>query len=152
VQIGAIKSGAVKSQPVKVDVKAVAPGILALDAGGSHTLAVNYPGGALNGSQNPVHAGEYVVVYLTGQGLVDRPVANGAEALDNPLALPLAAVRATLGGKPALVTFAGLAPGFVGLLQVNLLVPDIPGGEQALEVTVGDVAANSTVLSVAASR
>jgi uncharacterized protein (TIGR03437 family) len=50
------------------------------------------------------------------------------------------------------VSFAGLAPGFVGLLQVNLLVPDISGGEQALEVTVGDVAANTTVLSVAANR
>jgi uncharacterized protein (TIGR03437 family) len=40
----------------------------------------------------------------------------------------------------------------VGLLQINLLVPDIPGGEQALEVTVGGAAANPTVLSVAANR
>jgi uncharacterized protein (TIGR03437 family) len=148
---GTTKGGALKSATVKVDVKAVAPGILAIP-GGSHALAVNYPGGALNGSQNPVHAGEYVVLYLTGQGLVDRPVATGAEAGASPLSLPLAAVRATLGGKTAEVSFAGLAPGFVGLLQVNLLVPDIPGGEQALEVTVGDVAANSTVLSVAANR
>ena len=68
------------------------------------------------------------------------------------LSLPLAAVRAKLGGKPAEVAFAGLAPGFVGLLQVNLLVPDVPGGEQALEVTVGDVQANPAVLWVAANR
>ena len=146
-----VQNGALKSASVKVDVRAAAPGILALP-GGSHALAVNYPGGALNASQNPVHPGEYAVVYLTGQGLVDRPVASGAEAPASPLSLPLAAVRAKLGGIPAEVAFAGLAPGFVGLLQVNLLVPDIPGGEQALEVTVGGAAANPTVLSVAANR
>jgi trimeric autotransporter adhesin len=86
------------------------------------------------------------------QGVLDHAVASGAESPADPLALPLAAVAAKLGGKPAEVAFAGLAPGFVGLLQVNLLVPDIPGGEQALEVTVGDVAANVTVVSVAENR
>ena len=146
-----VQSGALESAAVKVDVRPTAPGILAL-GGGSHALAVNYPGGVLNAAQNPVHPGEYVVVYLTGQGLVDRPVANGAEAPANPLSLPLAAVWAKLGGTPAQVDFAGLAPGFAGLLQVNLLVPDVPGGEQALEVTVGDVAANPTLLWVTANR
>ena len=120
--------------------------------GDGHALAVNYPGGALNSLQNPVHPGEYVVVYLTGQGPVDPPVASGAQSPAEPLSLPVAAVRAQLGGKPAEVAFAGLAPGFVGLLQVNLLVPDVPGGEQSLEVTVGDVQANSAVLWVAANR
>ncbi len=146
-----VQNGALQSEPAKVEVTAVAPGILALP-GGSHALAVNYPGGALNGSQDPVHPGEYVVLYLTGQGLVDHPVANGAESPADPLSLPLATVRAKLGGKPAVVAFAGLAPGFVGLLQLNLLVPDTPGGEQPLEVTVGGVAANTTTLSVAADR
>jgi adhesin/invasin len=119
---------------------------------GSHALAVNYPGGALNTPQNPVHPGEYVVVYLTGQGLVDQTVPSGAEAPADPFALPLAPVFAKLGGKAAEIAFAGLAPGFVGLLQINLVVPDIAGGEQALEVTVGDVPANTTVLSVALNR
>jgi uncharacterized protein (TIGR03437 family) len=146
-----VQNGTLKSAPVNVDVRAVAPGIVA-QPGGSHALAVNYSGGALNASQNPVHPGEYVMVYLTGQGLVDPPVSSGAQSPVDPLSLPVAAVRSMLGGKPAVVTWAGLAPGFVGLLQVNLLVPDIPGGEQALEVTVGDIAANPTVLWVAANR
>jgi uncharacterized protein (TIGR03437 family) len=146
-----VRNGVLQSAPAKVDVRAAAPGILTL-SGGSHALAWNYPGGALNAPGNPVHPGEYVVVYLTGQGLVDRAVADGAESPANPLSLPLATVRATLGGKPAEVAFAGLAPGFVGLLQVNLLIPGIAAGEQPLAVTVGDVAANATVVSVAASR
>ena len=34
------------------------------------------------------------------------------------------APTATLGGVPAQVPFAGLAPGFIGLGQVNIIIPD----------------------------
>ena len=146
-----VRTHALESAAAKVAVTVVAPGILA-PGGGGHALAVNYPGGALNSLQNPVHPGDYVVVYLTGQGQVDRPVASGELSPADPLSLSVAAVRARLGGAPAEVAFAGLAPGFVGLLQVNLLVPDVPGGEQSLEVTVGDVQANTAALWVAANR
>ena len=145
-----VHGGALESPAVKVEVRAAAPGILAL--AGDRALAVNYPGGALNTAQNPVHPGEYVVVYLTGQGLVDRTVPSGAESPADPFVLPLAPVSAKLGGKAAEIAFAGLAPGFVGLLQINLLVPDIAAGEQALEVTVGDIPANTAVLSIALNR
>jgi uncharacterized protein (TIGR03437 family) len=145
-----VRSGSRESAAVQVDIAAIAPGVLATDGGGA--LAVNYPGGTLNSALNPVRAGEYVVVYLTGQGRLDPPVASGAESPADPLSLPLAAVAAKLGGKPVEVAFAGMAPGYVGLLQVNLLVPDVPAGEQALDVTVGDVQANTTALWVSANR
>jgi adhesin/invasin len=146
-----VRTGALEGAAAKVEVAAVAPGILA-PGGGGHALAVNYPGGVLNSVQNPVHPGEYVVVYLTGQGRVDPLVASGGQSPVEPLSLPVAAVQAKLGGKPAEVAFAGLTPGFVGLLQVNLLVPYVPGGEQPLEVTVGNVQANPAALWVAANR
>jgi uncharacterized protein (TIGR03437 family) len=146
-----VRTGTLESAAAKADVRLVAPGILA-PGGGGHALAVNYPGGALNSLQNPVHPGEYVVVYLTGQGQVNPPIATGAQSPAQPLSLPVAAVQAKIGGKPAEVAFAGLAPGFVGLLQVNLLVPDVPGGEQSLELTVGDVQANTAALWIAANR
>jgi len=39
---------------------------------------------------------------------------------------------------------AGLAPGFIGLLQMNVRIPDnAPAGEQAFDVSVGGVAAAS---------
>jgi uncharacterized protein (TIGR03437 family) len=39
-------------------------------------------------------------------------------------------LHATIGGVPATVLFAGLTPGFIGLGQVNLLVPDaVPSGD-----------------------
>jgi len=33
-------------------------------------------------------------------------------------------VEATVGGKAAVVHFAGLAPGYVGLYQVNVQIPE----------------------------
>jgi adhesin/invasin len=60
--------------------------------------------------------------------------------------LPPDVVRVTIRGRPATVTFAGLAPGFIGLCQVNLIVPAAASGEQALEITMDGAAANSTVV------
>ena len=45
--------------------------------------------------------------------------------------------------------FAGLAPGFNGLLQMNVLIPDVPPGELSFDVSVGGVAAAPTVISIA---
>jgi len=41
-----------------------------------------------------------------------------------------------------------LAPGFVGLMQMNVLIPDVPPGEQSFDVSIGDVAAATTTISI----
>lgn len=51
------------------------------------------------------------------------------------------------GGKDAPVVF-GLGPRFVGLLQVNVQVPDLPDGDYPVVVTIGGVASNSGLLHV----
>jgi uncharacterized protein (TIGR03437 family) len=75
-------------------------------------------------------------------------VATGAAPPAEPFCVPLAAVEVRVGGQPARIAFDGLAPGFAGLLQMNIVIPDVPAGEQAFEVSIGGVAANPTVLSV----
>jgi uncharacterized protein (TIGR03437 family) len=60
----------------------------------------------------------------------------------------LALTTATIGGVPATVSFSGLAPGFVGLGQVNLLVPNVPAGDQQVIVTIGGVASNPALIAV----
>jgi len=56
-----------------------------------------------------------------------------------------------LGGIPVQVVFAGLAPGFVGLLQINIVIPKSPPGEQTLELTIGNVPAPTALLWVGAN-
>ena len=63
------------------------------------------------------------------------------EANDRPLhhlpwANVSAEVRAPLGDVPAPVLFAGMAPGFLGLTQWNLIVLAVAGGHQTLQVTI----------------
>jgi len=46
------------------------------------------------------------------------------------------------------VAFAGLAPGFIGLLQLNVETPEVAPGQQRLEITIGDQAANPATISI----
>ncbi len=76
----------------------------------------------------PASAGDALVIYCSGLGPVDPPVADG-DAAPLTLSHTVNPVTVTIGGQPAQVLFAGLAPGFAGLYQVNIVVPaSIPGG------------------------
>jgi uncharacterized protein (TIGR03437 family) len=141
-----IQVGSVTSAPVKMQVVETAPAVLTT-AGSNHAMAQN-PYGELNSPDNPAQPGQSVAVFLTGQGLVDNPVANGAVPPSSPVSAPLALVQVQVGGKDASISFAGLATGFVGLLRLDIVIPEVADGEQPLEVSIGGVSASTTVLSV----
>lgn len=136
-----VQSGSLTSAPVSFAVQAVAPGIL--------PVVLDAVTGTLISQQTPARAGQYLTVYVTGQGAVDPPVATGAAAPADPFAFPVAAVTAQTGGVDAMVTFAGMAPGLAGLLQVNLQVPEAGAGNLPLVITVGGVASNPVTVPVA---
>jgi uncharacterized protein (TIGR03437 family) len=142
-----VQSGSTKSAAVDFTVAATAPGAFIV-AQTTHLLAQNLPDYSLNSAQLPQAPGQYCTLYVTGQGAVNPPVATGNVAPDNPLSLPMAQVQVKIGGQPAEVPFAGLTPGFVGLMQINVKIPDIPAGDQPVEITIGGVKAAGTVISV----
>lgn len=77
---------------------------------------------------NPATATEVIVLYATGLGDVQAAVATGsaATAADNATG----SIRVTIGGLPATVNYAGLAPFSVGEYQLNVVVPSgLPSGE-----------------------
>jgi uncharacterized protein (TIGR03437 family) len=72
---------------------------------------------------NPIHREDTITIYLTGLGNTQPAIEAGVAAGSSPT--PTAVVQPTvrIGGVPASVQFAGLAPGQVGVYQINVFVP-----------------------------
>jgi adhesin/invasin len=106
---------------------------------------------SLNSVMNPAHAGEFIFVFFTGVGETDPLAATGQAApLDAPSFGTLTAA-ATIGGESATVSFAGLAPGFVGLAQANVLIPQgvATGPDVPIVIRIGGQISNSAVAAIA---
>jgi uncharacterized protein (TIGR03437 family) len=89
------------------------------------------------------------LLYMTGKGPTTPSVADGQPAPASPPSSLNGTVRATVGGLPANVAFAGLAPGFAGLIQVNVQIPaGLSPGDQPTFVTVGGVPSNAGLITV----
>ena len=135
----------VASNTVNVPVAPSAPGVFAQNASGSGPGLILNPDYSVNTAQNPIAAGNFVILLATGAGTV----AGGAE--DGALAPALGAqtlpVTATVGGQPAPVLYAGPAPGEVnGVLQVNLTIPAATAsGAKPVAITVGGAASQGGI-------
>jgi len=77
---------------------------------------------------------------------------TGAAALQSPLSIVMQMTypTATVGGVAAFVSFAGLAPGFIGVYQVNMQVPQGVAAGNAVPVTLsgGGLMSNTVTISV----
>lgn len=78
---------------------------------------------SLNSAANAVPRGQYIILYATGGGTLSAPLADGAAAGTSPLINVIDNPQLTIGGQPVTPAFAGMAPGFIGLIQINALVP-----------------------------
>ena len=101
---------------------------------------------SINSGSNPAAPGSVVSVYGTGGGAVTPPVTAGNVAGDtlSNVALPFSA---TVNGEPAVVLYAGTAPGLVyGVYQFNVQLPtDLPAGPAIIVLKVGDSSSQSNV-------
>jgi uncharacterized protein (TIGR03437 family) len=118
----------------------------------NHAVAQNAVDNSTNSDSDPVVAGAILVVYLTGQGALNNPVADGTATPDSPLSSATGTATATIGGVSATVQFLGLTPGFTGLAQANITVPSTLGtADYPLVITVGGYVSASAEISVSGS-
>jgi uncharacterized protein (TIGR03437 family) len=147
----------VASAPQTVSLSAYGPGIFTVSQTGSGqgavliagTAAVAAPTGVVPGAR-PANRGEYISIYCTGLGPVNNAPASGAKAPDSPLSSTSTLPTVAVGGLPAVVTFSGLAPSFVGLYQVNAQVPDtvVPGDAVPVTLSIGGAVSNSVTIAI----
>lgn len=83
-------------------------------------LDVNYK---LVDYTNPVTLGQVIQIYCTGLGPVTVTQTDGVPASATQLAYTVDIPTVTIAGEPAKVLFSGLSPDFVGLYQINAVVP-----------------------------
>jgi uncharacterized protein (TIGR03437 family) len=104
----------------------------------ANTATIAGPAGT---NQQPVPQGGYIEIYCTGLGAVSNTPGDGAPAPGAPnYARTLSMPQVTIGGLNAPVIFSGLAPGFVGLYQVDAQVPATvtPGSAVPIVIALDD--------------
>jgi len=103
------------------------------------------PAGAVEGiTSRPAHPGETIVLYGVGFGPV-VPIVDAGEIAQQRTALakPL---EIRFGETPATVSYAGLAPGTVGLYQFNVVVPSMADSDAVpLTFTLDGVSGTQTL-------
>jgi uncharacterized protein (TIGR03437 family) len=78
---------------------------------------------------NPIHREDVLMVYLNGMGNTTPAVEAGFPGGSDPIATPIIVPSVRLGGVELSVEFAGLAPGQIGIYQINARVPrSVPTG------------------------
>ncbi len=109
------------------------PGIFMYD--GNYAVAEHGDDGSLIGPNSPAQPGEVIVLYVTGLGPLTIDLADGVGAPSNPLAYTQDPFQVEVNGEGCAVQFSGLGPGFVGLYQINLVLPsDLPPGNLNVQI------------------
>ncbi len=120
----------------RVEVVAAAPGIFTTGGGSGQAAALNQDG-TPNSPQTPARQGTVLTFFATGGGRSEG---------DPPK--PVLPVAVRVAGLPVDIEYAGAAPGFPGLLQINIRLPAglVPTGVLPLELLVGGVSSQPGVL------
>lgn len=131
-----------ESNNFNITVQPTAPAVFMSGTAGPETnlpTIVRDANGQLVTDTNPIHRGDALTIYLTGLGETAPVVGDGLPAPVSPLAIVVQPPTVQLGGVNVPVTFAGLAPGQVGVGQINVTVPSsVPEGlNTPLTITQG---------------
>jgi uncharacterized protein (TIGR03437 family) len=133
VEVEVLAGGKVRGRS-RVPLAAAAPGLFTVQRGVGQIIAV-HEDGSLNAAEHPASRGSIVVLYATGHGEVDS---------EGRVTLP---VQLKIGNASAEVLYAGAAPGFQGLMQINAKLPGMftAPGTHAVTLWLGEAASQPGV-------
>jgi uncharacterized protein (TIGR03437 family) len=141
---------------IQINLSPTAPGIFSTGGGVGQAVILNgsdntlaAPAGAFPGS-HPAKANDVVIIYASGLGPVNDQPPSGVAAGANGSTLPrmVRPPQVTFGGQTASsIDYAGLAPGFVGLYQVNVHLPATvsTGSAVLVQITTAEGQKSNTV-------
>jgi uncharacterized protein (TIGR03437 family) len=102
------------------------------------------PPNLVNGASfRPAKAGDTIVIYGIGFGAVAPAVPAGM--IDTQATTSLPGFSVSIGGVPATAAYAGLANGFLGLDQFDIVIPSGVSGDAQLVMSVNGVPIQQTL-------
>lgn len=142
--------GDTASQPAVVNIDTVSPAMFSIDGTGQGIATIlKNSDFTLVTAVNQARRGEVLAIFCTGLGQVEGGGATGMLATAPTAAT--AAVTVNFGTTAAAVRYAGLAVGFVGLYQINAVVPAAgSSGTVPVTIKIGNVVSPALNTFVAA--
>lgn len=125
--------------PINITLAEVAPAFFQLDA---QTVIAVHSSGALVTADAPAAPNEVIVLYATGLGETVPEPAYGEIPVGAATLKDLASFAVVLDGlkvDPQRILYAGVAPGFGGLYQINVQLPDQVGNDPQIQVAARGV-------------
>ena len=139
------------------------PGFFSLSRDGKGQAAALNEDGTPNGAPSPAARGSVAQLFGTGQGPVIPEVADGEAApsgsLAKTVAVPTSDGTSCLNSQPSVcvaigstfgeVLYSGLAPGFVGVWQINVRIPaNAQTGNQNVRAVINATPSNIVTLAI----
>ncbi len=145
-----VSSRGLTSNAVTMYANNTAPGVFTLNGSGAGPGAVLHTNGTLVNEANPARPGEAIEIFLTGLGEVVPPVPDGAGGPAFPLSRVSRPISVYIAGQATFVGFAALAPGFVGIYELYVLIsPSLSGGNQLLAIATPDAFTQQATIFIA---
>jgi uncharacterized protein (TIGR03437 family) len=123
---------------VPIQLAAAAPALFQLDQ--EFAVATRVDGSVLT-SDDPARPGDIVVLYANGLGQTVPPVIYGQLPTAAASLKQLANFQVVLDGvavDPTAVSYAGIAPGFAGLYQINVRLPESTATDPEIRIALTD--------------
>ncbi len=150
-----VTANGVSSTATMMPVGAFSPGVFTIN---NHAVAIiatsttdpRYgtlaapPGSIAHLTTNRAHPGDVLEVLATGVGQVNPPGITGNNSITEKrktVATPVVLI----GGSSAHISFSGLSPQFVGVYQLNVVVPQIDASDTVpLQIQMGGITSPAT--------
>jgi uncharacterized protein (TIGR03437 family) len=133
---------------VQIQLNSTAPGFFQFN----NLVIATHLNGSLLSASAPGSGGEIIVIYIAGLGRVNPDTTSGKLANFAAKIVAAAQTQVLLAGVPcpqSSVLYIGLAPGFAGLYQINLVVPPLTPANPEVRVQVGtQISPPGTILAL----
>ena len=131
-----VEHQALSGPVVQLQLNSTAPGFFQFN----NLVIATHLNGSLLTSAAPGNGGEIIVIYVAGLGRVSPDTDQGKLANFAATIVAAAQTQVLLAGVPcpqSSILYVGLAPGFAGLYQINLVVPPLTPANPEVRVQVG---------------